>query len=162
MLSNQQLPYYLIPGTFSIELAECAHLHTKGGVFLSQEAGDVLSGYQYSSPAARARFASLRNSGHSEASALQICVQVPSHQASAEPLSANENRWLHHMVRWGSDGYPIRQVKGGWIWDVFCGIKGSPIVYKTRTECLQAIAAYETSLSERASECALTNATAVA
>lgn len=42
MSSKRETPYYLIPGTFSIELEECAHLHRSGGIFLSQKANDFL------------------------------------------------------------------------------------------------------------------------
>lgn len=53
--------------------------------------------------------------------------------------SENETRFHNHMGRWGSDGYPIRKVRSGWVWDEFCGVKGAPTVYKTKRAASSAI-----------------------
>ena len=65
-------------------------------------------------------------------------------------LSESEAGFLSHMGRWGSDGYPCRKLKGAhWVWDEFYGIKGAPVVYKTRRECMAAIEAYVDTLIDR-------------
>lgn len=51
----------------------------------------------------------------------------------------NERRFHQHITRWGSDGYPIRKVGRGWIWEDWCGVKGAPVVYPTKREATQAI-----------------------
>lgn len=65
-------------------------------------------------------------------------------------LNENERRFLNHMGRWGSDGYPIMRVKSGYIWTEFCGIKGAPTVYKTMRAAASAIEAYIDILVDRA------------
>lgn len=64
-----------------------------------------------------------------------------------ERLTENENRWMMHMIRWGSDGWPILKVKGGWIFESAFGVGGSPIVYKTKRQAGKAVMAYEDMLS---------------
>lgn len=70
-------------------------------------------------------------------------------------LSTAENDFLQHTNRWGSDGYPIRKMKGGrWIWESSHGIKGSPTVYRTLRDGHLAIENYISSLMARISESA--------
>lgn len=57
-------------------------------------------------------------------------------------LTENEHDFFEHMVRWGSTGYPVMKVKSGWIWQEFYGVKGAPVVYKTKRECVTAIEGY--------------------
>lgn len=58
-------------------------------------------------------------------------------------LNENESSFLRHMTRWGSDGYPVRKLEGAhWVWNEFFGIKGAPIVYRTKRACVAAIEAY--------------------
>jgi hypothetical protein len=65
-------------------------------------------------------------------------------------LSENERRFLNHNIRWGSDGYPITKVKGGWIWHESWGIKGTPVVYKTKKAAGEAIEKYVDILADKA------------
>ena len=64
-------------------------------------------------------------------------------------LSENEERFLSHMGRWGSDGYPVMKTGRGWIWDEFCGIKGAPTTYSTKKAAIAAIEAYIDILIDR-------------
>ena len=58
-------------------------------------------------------------------------------------LNEDETRFLAHMVRWGSEGYPIRKAGNRrWLWEPFCGIQGSPLVYPTKRAAIAAIEAY--------------------
>lgn len=58
-------------------------------------------------------------------------------------LNQNERSFLNHMMRWGSNGHPVRKLGSGrWIWDEFCGVKGAPTVYRTKRECSEAIERY--------------------
>jgi hypothetical protein len=60
------------------------------------------------------------------------------------PLNEHEERFLGHISRWGSDGYPIVKLhSGGWVWESgFCGITGPPIVYKTKKAAVAYVEAY--------------------
>lgn len=70
-----------------------------------------------------------------------------------EKLSANENDILKHIGRWGSDGYPIQKTgTGRWIWHEFYGVKGSPIVYRTKKAAWAAFEAYYDILLARSGE----------
>jgi hypothetical protein len=69
------------------------------------------------------------------------------------PLNQNETDILNHICRWGSDGYPITKLGNGrWVWHEFYGIKGAPIVYRTKREAWAAFEAYHASLLERSGE----------
>jgi hypothetical protein len=58
-------------------------------------------------------------------------------------LSTGENDFQRHMSMHGSAGYPIRKIKGGrWIWQPFFGVKGAPVVYKTKREAVAAVEAF--------------------
>lgn len=64
-------------------------------------------------------------------------------------LTEDEQGLLNHIIRWGSDGYPVRKFGRGWTWGPFRSIKGSPIVYKTKREATAAFEAYEQHLMDR-------------
>lgn len=64
-------------------------------------------------------------------------------------LTESESNFLGHMIRWGSDGYPVQKVGRNWIWGEFCGIKGAPTVYRTKRECVAAISTYEDLLIDK-------------
>lgn len=57
-------------------------------------------------------------------------------------LTQAESDFMGHMTMWGSDGFPIMKVKGGWLWKEAFGIKGAPVVYKTKKACKEAIEKY--------------------
>lgn len=57
-------------------------------------------------------------------------------------LTENERRFLTHNTRWGSDGYPITKIKGGWVWHESYGVKGAPVVFKTKKAAGEAIENY--------------------
>lgn len=61
-----------------------------------------------------------------------------------------EKAFHQHMNRWGSDGYPIQKVRGGWIWADAHGVSGAPTVYKTRREARAAIWRYLEILCDKA------------
>jgi hypothetical protein len=65
-------------------------------------------------------------------------------------LTESENRFLSHNVRWGSDMYPAQKAGSRWMWAEFCGVKGSPVIYKTKRECVAAIEAYIEMLCDKA------------
>ncbi len=56
-------------------------------------------------------------------------------------ITGGERELLAHISRWGSDGYPVAKAGRRWIWYEFYGVKGSPIVYRTKKD---AVAAFET------------------
>lgn len=57
-------------------------------------------------------------------------------------LTKPENDFLAHMSRYGRDGYPIQRLGRKWQWTDFWGIKGAPVLYKTKRECTEAIERY--------------------
>lgn len=57
-------------------------------------------------------------------------------------LTQAESDFLNHITMWGSAGYPIDKVKGGWVWREAFGVKGAPTVYKTKKAAAKAIEAY--------------------
>lgn len=66
-------------------------------------------------------------------------------------MNPNERQFLNHMHMWGSDAYPVRKLSNGkWIWDEFFGVKGAPIVYRTKRECVAAIERYIDVLCDKA------------
>jgi hypothetical protein len=64
-------------------------------------------------------------------------------------LNANEQAFLNHLIRWGSDGYPVMKRGRQWFWDEFYGIKGAAGAYRTKKEAWAAVAAYEQILIEK-------------
>ena len=63
-------------------------------------------------------------------------------QVTNTNLTAEEKSFLGHMNMFGSEGYPVRKVKGGWVWAEFFGVKGAPVIYKTKKACVAAIETY--------------------
>lgn len=64
-------------------------------------------------------------------------------------LSDDENALLVHVTRWGSDGYPVKKLGRGWSWS-YRGIKGPPVVYKTKREAIASFERYHSLLLDRA------------
>ena len=64
-------------------------------------------------------------------------------------LTEDENALLTHISRWGSDGYPLNHLKRGWTWD-YRGIKGPPVVFKTKRAAVASFEAYHQVLIDRA------------
>jgi hypothetical protein len=58
-------------------------------------------------------------------------------------ITDGEKQWLSHMMRWGSDGYPVSKSGKGWIWREAFGVGGSPIIYKTKKAAMAACALCE-------------------
>lgn len=48
------------------------------------------------------------------------------------PLTDDEVALLYHVMRWGSQGYPIRKLQSKWIIDSWRSWKGFPTTYKTK------------------------------
>jgi hypothetical protein len=66
------------------------------------------------------------------------------------PLSENENNWLNHMIRWGLDGYPVLRLRAGkWIVEDFFGVRGAPVVYKTKKQAVGACEKFEQILLDK-------------
>jgi len=62
---------------------------------------------------------------------------------SNSSLTEGEANILKHIIRWGSDGYPIQKLrKSRWLWTEMYGIKGPPVVYKTKGEAVTAFERY--------------------
>ena len=61
---------------------------------------------------------------------------------TASILSESESAFLSHMMRWGSDGYPVAERGSKWFWDEFFGVRGAPGSYKTKREAMAAIETY--------------------
>jgi hypothetical protein len=64
-------------------------------------------------------------------------------------LTENEQMFLNHMIRWGSDGYPVQKVGRQWKWIVFYGCHVMATTYKTKKAAVAAIEAYITLLCDR-------------
>ena len=73
-----------------------------------------------------------------------------SYNAYPGRMSDNEYSFLSHMHRWGTKAFPARKLSRGWVWDEMFGIKGAPVVYKTKAECFAAIEAYIGHLCDKA------------
>ncbi len=63
-------------------------------------------------------------------------------------LTADENGLLTHIGMWGSTGYPLQKLRRGWIWS-FRGIKGPPVIFKTKREATASFEAYHQILIDR-------------
>ena len=50
-------------------------------------------------------------------------------------LTVPESDWLQHMGMFGSDAYPVQKAGRGWLWTECWGVKGAPVVYKTKRAC---------------------------
>lgn len=69
---------------------------------------------------------------------------------TATTMSESEKSFLSHMMRWGSDGYPIQKISGKWYWTEFFGIQGAPCSYKTKKSATQAVEKYIDVLIDKA------------
>lgn len=58
-------------------------------------------------------------------------------------LTSGQNAWLDHMIRWGSDGYPVRRLGRSWTFEHAFGVGGSPVLYRTKREAVAACEAFE-------------------
>lgn len=57
------------------------------------------------------------------------------------PITDDERALVSHVMRWGSDGYPVRKMRTGvWVWGDWRSITGPPTVFKTKRE---AVASFE-------------------
>jgi hypothetical protein len=63
-------------------------------------------------------------------------------------LTDDENALLVHISRFGSDGYPIQKLGRGWAWS-YRGIKGPPVIFKTKREAIASFEAYEAILCDK-------------
>ena len=57
-------------------------------------------------------------------------------------LTQAESDFLGHMMRFGSDGYPVQKAGRNWQWVEFWGIKGAPTTYKTKRAAFEAVERY--------------------
>ena len=73
-----------------------------------------------------------------------------SYNPYAATMSQNEYDFLAHWTRWGSSMYPVQKLSRGWAWNEMFGIRGAPVVYKTKRECVAAIEAYISVLVDKA------------
>ena len=64
-------------------------------------------------------------------------------------LNEDERGFYGHMVRWGSDCYPVQKMKGKWFWLPFRGVQGSPATYRTKREAVAAVESYLDSLRDK-------------
>ena len=64
-------------------------------------------------------------------------------------LSDDERDLMNHITRFGSDGYPINKTCRGWSWGPWRGIKGPPVIYRTKREAVASFEAYHTILLDR-------------
>ncbi len=55
-------------------------------------------------------------------------------------LSEGERALVTHCSMFGSDGYPVAKMSKHWHWVEAFGVKGPPVVYKTKRD---AVAAFE-------------------
>lgn len=60
----------------------------------------------------------------------------------ADTRSQAERDFHQHMIRWGSDGYPVQKMGRRWLWVEFWGVKGAPTTYRTKREAVAAIERY--------------------
>lgn len=57
-------------------------------------------------------------------------------------VTQEERALLQHVSMFGSDGYPVRKLRRGWVWGTD-SVKGPPVVFGTKAE---AVAAFESFL----------------
>jgi hypothetical protein len=65
-------------------------------------------------------------------------------------LTDSENSFLRHMSMWGSDGYPVQKLGRKWAWMDFCGVRGAPTLYPTKTLAVAAVERYLDVLRDKA------------
>lgn len=54
------------------------------------------------------------------------------------PLTDDEAALLYTVQMWGSDSYPIQKQGRAWIWRDWRGVKGTPVVYRTKRAAVAA------------------------
>jgi len=65
-------------------------------------------------------------------------------------LTTNEKSFLNHMTMFGSDGYPVSKLNTGkWIIRECFGVKGTPVVYRTKKAAFAQVEAYLDTLRAR-------------
>lgn len=64
-------------------------------------------------------------------------------------LTEDENALLTHVSMWGSDGYPVHKLGRGWTWE-YRGIKGPPVVFKTKRAAVESFERYHECLIDKA------------
>jgi hypothetical protein len=52
----------------------------------------------------------------------------------ARGITEDENDLVAHVMRWGSDGYPVHKLGRGWVWGPFRSVNGPPTMFKTKRE----------------------------
>lgn len=62
-------------------------------------------------------------------------------------LTVNEREWLEWVVVRGHR--PIHRIPGGWTWVEFMGVRGAPLVYKSRRAAVAAVNACADAMRER-------------
>jgi hypothetical protein len=68
---------------------------------------------------------------------------------SLQPLSKDERALLAHVAMFGSDGYPVQKLGSRWqVADAF-GVKGPPMLYRTKREATAAFEAWLRMAHER-------------
>jgi hypothetical protein len=65
-------------------------------------------------------------------------------------LTEGENSILRHTSMWGSDGYPVAKIGSRWQWIEMFGVKGAPVVYRTKREAVAAFEAFLDILLDKA------------
>lgn len=65
------------------------------------------------------------------------------------PLSENERALMTHISRFGSDGYPVHKLGKKWVHGDAFGVRGSPIVFKTKKEAVASFEAWHAMARER-------------
>lgn len=67
-----------------------------------------------------------------------------------DPLNEDEKYVLHHVSRWGSDGYPVVRIGSHhWTWGPIRSIQGPPVVFKTKRAAVLSFEKYLEMLRER-------------
>ena len=52
-------------------------------------------------------------------------------------ITEDEQALLAHIVRWGSDGYPVKKLGRGWTWGPWRGVQGPPAVFKRKRDAVE-------------------------
>lgn len=68
----------------------------------------------------------------------------------ASTMTKPEQDFMRHMSMHGSAGYPVQKIGRGWHWMDFWGVKGAPVVYKTKREAVAAVKRYIDILTDKA------------
>ncbi len=57
-------------------------------------------------------------------------------------ITEDERALLTHVMRWGSDGYPVERIGRAWHWRDWRSVRGAPTVYRTKREAVAAFEAF--------------------